>query len=112
MALYVEWLAAALVLVASLLLLLAAIGLVRLPDFYMRLHAPSLLSTLGLGGMLLASMLYAAALGHPSFAELLITLLVFVSSPISANVLAQAALHSQAFSRAALPAQLQPQHWQ
>jgi multicomponent K+:H+ antiporter subunit G len=46
-----------------------------------------------LGGLLLASMLLAAAQGRAGFAELLITLFVFVTAPVSANLLAQAALH-------------------
>ena len=60
---WMEWLAAALVLVASVFLLVGAIGLVRLPDFYMRLHAPTKASTLGVGGVLLASMLVGLAQG-------------------------------------------------
>ena len=62
---WMEWLAAALVLVASVFLLVGAIGLVRLPDFYMRLHAPTKASTLGVGGVLLASMLVGLAQGQP-----------------------------------------------
>lgn len=86
------------VIVAMLLLggvfaLVGAIGLVRFRDFYMRLHAPTKATTLGVGGVLLASMAASAAQGTWSVAELLITLLVFVSAPVSANLLAQAALH-------------------
>jgi multicomponent K+:H+ antiporter subunit G len=89
----IEWLAAALLLLGAFFLLVGAIGLIRLPDFFMRLHAPTKASTLGLGGLLLASMLLAAAQGRAGFAELLITLFVFVTAPVSANLLAQAALH-------------------
>ena len=46
-------------------------GLARLPDFFMRLHGPSKATTLGVGGMLVASMLYFAARGAPSLHELL-----------------------------------------
>jgi monovalent cation/proton antiporter MnhG/PhaG subunit len=59
----------------------------------MRLHAPTKASTLGVGGVLLASMILAAAEGRMGFAELLITLFVFVTAPVSANLMAQAALH-------------------
>ena len=48
----VEWLAAALILVGAFFLLVGAVGLYRLPDFYMRLHAPTKASTLGVGGVL------------------------------------------------------------
>lgn len=99
----VEWIAAALVLVASFFILVGAIGLVRLPDFYMRLHAPTKASTLGVGGVLLASILVNAAQGHIGVPELLITLFVFVTAPVSANLMAQAALHLALPSRAPLP---------
>jgi len=103
MNLWIEWLAAALVLLASFFLLVGAVGLARLPDFYMRMHAPTKASTLGVGGVLLASMLLAATQGRFGVAELLITLFVFVTAPVSANVLAQAALHLGLPSKAPVP---------
>lgn len=108
MPIWIEWLSAALVLVAAFFLLVGAIGLVRLPDFYMRLHAPTKASTLGVGGVLLASLLVSASQGRPGIAELLITLFVFVTAPVSANLMAQAALHLKAPSRAALPKDVLP----
>lgn len=104
-----ENLAALLILVAAFFLLVGAIGLLRFPDFYMRLHAPTKASTLGVGGVLLASMLVALAHGRPSWAELLITLFVFVTAPVSAGLLAQAALHLRLSSRAAVPRDVVPQ---
>lgn len=106
---FVEWAAAALILVASFFLLVGALGLARLPDFYMRLHAPTKASTLGVGGMLIASMLVAAALGRLGAAELLITLFVFVTAPVSANLMAQAALHLSVATRAKAPATAVPE---
>lgn len=88
-----QWLAAAMLLVGAFFLLVGAIGLARLPDFLMRLHAPTKASTLGVGGILLASMIMSAVQGRIGFAELLITLFVFVTAPVSANLMAQAALH-------------------
>ncbi|UFS57177.1 Na+/H+ antiporter subunit G [Comamonadaceae bacterium M7527] len=108
MSVWIEWLAAALILMAAFFLLVGAIGLVRLPDFYMRLHAPTKASTLGVGGVLLASLLLSAQQGRPGIAELLITLFVFVTAPVSANLLAQAALHLNVRSKAALPEQVDP----
>ena len=83
----------ALLLVGGAFALVGAIGLVRLRDFYMRLHAPTKATTLGVGGVLLASMAAGAAQGTWSVAELLIALFVFITAPVSANLLAQAALH-------------------
>ena len=105
----IEWLAALLLLLGAFFLLVGAIGLTRLPDFFMRLHAPTKASTLGLGGMLLASMLLAAAHGRAGFAELLITLFVFVTAPVSANLLAQAALHLRVPGKAPPPEDAVPE---
>ena len=99
----IEWTAAALVVMAAFFLLVGAIGLARLPDFYMRLHAPTKASTLGVGGVLVASMLVSAAQGRAGVAELLITLFVFITAPVSANLMAQAALHLKLASRAPVP---------
>jgi multicomponent K+:H+ antiporter subunit G len=105
----IEWTAAALIVMAAFFLLVGAIGLARLPDFYMRLHAPTKASTLGVGGVLLASMLVAAAQGRAGVAELLITLFVFITAPVSANLLAQAALHLKLHSRAPVPRSAVPE---
>lgn len=105
----IEWTAAALILIAAFFLLVGAIGLVRLPDFYMRLHAPTKASTLGVGGMLIASVLVNASRGHPGVAELLITLFVFVTAPVSANLMAQAALHLALPTKADLPPGVVPE---
>jgi multicomponent K+:H+ antiporter subunit G len=101
--------AAILILVASAFLLVGAIGLVRFPDFYMRLHAPTKASTLGVGGVLIASMLVAFSHGYPGIAELLITLFVFVTAPVSANLMAEAALHLKLYSRAPVPPDAVPE---
>ena len=83
--------------------LLGAIGLARLPDFFMRLHAPTKATTLGVGGILIASMIWFAARGAFTLHELAITLFLFVTAPVSANLLAKAALHLRVRSRAPLP---------
>ena len=98
-----EWLIAALLVIGAFFTLVGSIGLVRLPDFFMRLHRPTKASTLGLGSMLIASMLHAASQGRVGLAEILITLFVFITAPVSANLMAQAALHLKLPSRARLP---------
>lgn len=91
-----------LLLVGSFFVLVGAIGLVRLPDFFMRLHAPTKATTLGIGGMLLASMLYSLQYGpHPN--ELLITLFLFLTAPVSASMLAKVGLRMKLHSKAKLP---------
>jgi multicomponent K+:H+ antiporter subunit G len=104
-----ELLAAALLLAASFFMLVGAIGLVRLPDFFMRLHAPTKASTLGVGGILLASMIVSAAQGRIGFAELLIALFIFVTAPVSANLMGQAALHLRVKTKVAPPVDAVPE---
>ena len=104
----IEWTAAALIVIGAFFLLVGAIGMVRLPDFYMRLHAPTKSSTLGVGGVLLASLLLGWSQGRFGVAELLITLFIFVTAPVSANLLAQAALHLRLPSLAKEPEGLLP----
>ena len=99
----IEIIAASALLIAAFFALVGAIGLLRLPDTFMRLHAPTKASTLGLGGVLIASMLLGLMEGRPGIAELLITLFVFITAPVSANMMAQAALHLRLPSRAPVP---------
>lgn len=101
--LWVEIVIAALLVVGGVFTLVGSIGLVRFDDFFMRLHAPTKAATLGAGGVLLASMGLAWAQGRPGMHEVLITLFVFVTAPVSANLMAQAALHLRLPSRAPLP---------
>lgn len=83
--------------------LIGAIGFVRFKDFFMRLHAPTKSSTLGVGSVLLASMAWHWGQGEWALRELLITLFLFVTAPVSANLLAEAALHLRVRSTAPPP---------
>ncbi|WP_278363787.1 Na+/H+ antiporter subunit G [Acinetobacter schindleri] len=93
MQLYLEILISIFLLIGSFFMLVGGIGMVRLPDLFMRLHAPTKSSTLGLGSFLIAAMIYSASFGRFGFAEVLITLFAFITAPVSANLMAQAALH-------------------
>lgn len=76
--------------------LVGSIGLARLPDFFTRLHGPTKATTLGVGGMLLASMLhFSVGTGQLSLHELLVALFLFMTAPVSAHMLAKAALHQK-----------------
>ena len=103
---WVQWLVAFFLVVGGLFALVGAIGLLRFPDFFMRLHAPTKAGTLGVGGVLLASMVASWARGGVGLHELLITLFVFVTAPVSANLLALAGLHLRLPSRAKVPPDL------
>ncbi|GAB5447580.1 Na+/H+ antiporter subunit G [Gymnodinialimonas sp.] len=65
-------------------------GLVKLKDTLQRLHAPTKATTLGVGGVLIASMIFFfAKTGHISVHELLISLFLFLTAPITANFIAK-----------------------
>lgn len=98
--LWLEALVAALLVIGGSFMLIGAIGMTRFPDFFMRLHAPTKATTLGVGGVLLASMVTGWASGTAGVHELLITLFLFITAPVSANLLAQAALHLRVPSKA------------
>lgn len=84
----------ALLVIAGLFALVGSIGLIKLPDPMTRLHAPTKATTLGVGGVLLASMLYAwTERGTLSWHELLIALFLFLTSPITALFIAKVHLH-------------------
>ena len=89
--------------VGGLFTLVGAVGMLRFKDFYMRLHAPTKATTLGVGGVLLASLAINWAQGSWVLHELLITLFLFVTAPVSANLLAKAALHLRVPSKAPAP---------
>jgi multicomponent K+:H+ antiporter subunit G len=81
-------------LVGAGLALIGAIGFLRLPSFYERIHAPTLGASWGIGGIMVASMLFFS-LGSSRLAlhEILIGLLVTVTTPVTLMLLARATLH-------------------
>lgn len=65
-------------------------GLLKLKHTLQRLHAPTKATTLGVGGVLIASMIFFfAKTGHISVHELLITLFLLMTAPITANFIAK-----------------------
>lgn len=83
--------------------LVGSIGLARFPDFFTRLHGPSKASTLGVGAILVASLIFFNARGELGLKELLITLFVFLTTPVSAHLLCKAAFKLKLASAAPLP---------
>ena len=76
------------------LTLTGSLGLLRLQNFYQRIHATTLGTTLGIGSILIASMLFFTVLQSRLVVhELLITVLMVVTTPASLLLLARAALY-------------------
>jgi multicomponent K+:H+ antiporter subunit G len=93
-----------LILTGAVFTFIGSLGLARLRDFYTRLHGPTKATTLGVGSLLVASALYFSTRGEGiSLHEVLVTLFLFITAPVSAHLLAKAALHLQLRSLAALP---------
>jgi len=79
---------------SSLFALVGSIGLLKLKDFLQRLHGPTKASTLGVGFSLIASMLWFGFYANGKVGqELLITLFIFITAPISSHLMIKAAMH-------------------
>lgn len=96
MSVIIEALISLLLITGGIFVFIGSLGMAHLRDFYMRLHGPTKATTLGIGCMLIASMLYFWSLdGKPDAQELLITLFLFITAPVSAHLLAKSGLHLQ-----------------
>ncbi len=71
--------------------IIGAVGMLRMPDFFTRLHAASVIETLG-GGLILFGLLLQAGFTLVSVKLLIIGLLVFFASPTATHALARAAM--------------------
>lgn len=92
--LWVSLVASILLIISGLLTLIGSLGLLRLKHLYERMHAPTLGTTLGAFSLLLASALIASTLqNRPIFHELLISLFLIITSPVTAILLMQSAIH-------------------
>jgi multicomponent K+:H+ antiporter subunit G len=86
--------AAILLMLGGVLAAIGALGLLRLPSFFMRMHPPAMGSTLGAGCVLVSSILVSSAVeARPVVHALLITLLVVMTAPVTAMLLARAAAY-------------------
>ncbi|UZK66329.1 Na+/H+ antiporter subunit G [Sphingomonas sp. M1-B02] len=84
----------ALIVLGGAFALVGSWGIVRLSSVMERLHGPTKATTLGLGAMLVASVLFfQLERGTWSAHELLITLFLFITAPITANMIAKVHLH-------------------
>lgn len=99
-----EFLIAALICLGAFFLFVGSLGLAKLPDLMRRLHGPTKATTLGIGSMLIASMLYFV-LEHKIIAiqELLITTFLFLTAPVTALMVAKTHILRDRSSRKELP---------
>lgn len=79
---------------AGLATFIGSLGLLRLRDFFQRMHGPSMTNTIAAGATLITSMLVASAGADRLIVhEVLIAVFVSGSAPIASILLVQAALY-------------------
>ncbi|MGH1417812.1 MAG: monovalent cation/H(+) antiporter subunit G [Hyphomicrobiaceae bacterium] len=83
-----------LIIAGSFFVVTGAVGLIRMPDVYTRMHAASVIDTMG-GGLLILGLILQAGLSLVALKLIFILALFFFTGPVAAHALAQAALHEQ-----------------
>jgi multicomponent K+:H+ antiporter subunit G len=86
--------AAALMLVlGGLITVIGALGLLRLQDFFQRIHGPAITVTLGAGCILIASMIsFTFTQSRPVIHEVLISIFVLMTAPVVSMLVMRAAV--------------------
>jgi multicomponent Na+:H+ antiporter subunit G len=74
-------------------LIVGAVGIVRMPDMYTRMHAASVIDTLGVG-LMVAGLMLQAGLSLVTVKLLFLLALIFFTGPVVSHALAQAALYA------------------
>lgn len=93
------------VVLGSMFLLVGSLGLIKLRDLMTRLHAPTKATTLGIGSVLVASMVsFIAVEDMLSVHEILIIAFLFLTAPVTAHFVAKAYLHEHVRDGEGLPA--------
>lgn len=89
-----EWIVSILLLIGGAFVLVGSIGLVKMPDFFMRLHGPTKATTLGMACLLTASMVFFSnTQADLSMKEILISLFLLLTAPISGYMMIKSAIH-------------------
>ncbi len=100
-----------LLVLSSLFTLAGAWGMVRMKDFFQRMHPPALASTLGAWTVALASILYFSALKEgPVLHAWLIPILLSITMPVTTLLLARAALFRKRMAGHDVPAEVSSRH--
>jgi multicomponent K+:H+ antiporter subunit G len=87
-----EFIISLMVLLGAAFALVGSIGLARLPDFFTRLHGPTKATTLGVGAIVVASLIHTSVTSDRLLIhELAISLFLFITAPVSAHLIGKAA---------------------
>jgi multicomponent Na+:H+ antiporter subunit G len=85
-----EWLGGILVLAGGIFVLIGAVGIIRMPDVFTRMHATSVGDTLG-GGLILFGLMILAGASLVAVKLLFLFLVLALTNPVAAHALARAA---------------------
>ena len=96
---WVDGIVAVLMVGGAAFALVGSYGLAKLSDFYKRLHGPTKATTLGVGGVLLASCVFFMTAGQGGTEQILVALFLFITAPVSAHLLVKAVLSLNAADR-------------
>ncbi|MEC8750941.1 MAG: monovalent cation/H(+) antiporter subunit G, partial [Pseudomonadota bacterium] len=88
--LVLDLISAGLLAAGSIFVLIGGFGLIRLPDFYTRLHAAGITDTLG-AELILLGLMFQAGLSLVTVKLILISLFIFFTSPTATHAVANAA---------------------
>lgn len=90
----IEFVISILLLLGGFFILVGSIGLVKMPDFFMRLHGPTKATTLGMASLLTAAMVFfSTTQAGVSVKEILISLFLILTAPISGYIMIKSAIH-------------------
>lgn len=87
-----EWIAAVIMLTGTLFVIVSALGALRMPDLFMRMHAATKAGTLGAGLILLSALVLFSTTAVTTKAILTFVLLL-LTAPVAAHVLGRAAYY-------------------
>ena len=86
----IDGISGALLAAGAVLVVIGALGLIRMPDFYTRMHAAGITDTLG-AGLILLGLMVQAGFGLVAVKLFLIGVFLFFTSPTSTHAIANAA---------------------
>ncbi|MGF0238723.1 Na+/H+ antiporter subunit G [Rhodococcus sp. IEGM1300] len=111
LSLWIELPVAILLVLSSMFALIGAVGLLRMKDYFQRMHPPALASTLGAWCVALASIIYFSALkSTPVLHAWLIPILLSITVPVTTLLLARAALFRKRMAGDDVPAEVSSRH--
>ncbi len=87
-----EWVVVLLMITGSLFMLLSAIGILRMPDLFTRMHAATKVGTVGVSGVVLALAVHMNDL-QVTAPALTIVVFFLVTAPIAAHMIGRAGYH-------------------